>query len=228
MAPTSRANLFQPDQLFEEASGNAGRIGAGPTLALPSRSQSSRAPGTPAPTTRRRVPPPRGRHTPLQSLSSPCPPARAASRNWPEVGCHFLLAQHVFLREDFPVDARTGRQIWSYTRPRTPAGTIAGDAALGANRGVAALGDRIFFITDNAHLICLHRLTGAILWDVYMPEEPQHYGGTSAPLVVGDLVIGGVAGADNGIRGFIAAYKAGTGELAWRFWTIPRRGEPGF
>ena len=61
-----------------------------------------------------------------------------------------------------------------------------------------------------------------------MPEEPQHYGGTSAPLVVGDLVIGGVAGADNGIRGFIAAYKAGTGELAWRFWTIPRRGEPGF
>src|SRR5436309_12202242 len=61
-----------------------------------------------------------------------------------------------------------------------------------------------------------------------MPEEAQHYGGTSAPLVVGDLVIGGVAGADNGIRGFIAAYKAGTGELAWRFWTIPRRGEPGF
>jgi PQQ-dependent dehydrogenase (methanol/ethanol family) len=126
------------------------------------------------------------------------------------------------------LDARTGRQIWSYARPRTPAGTIAGDAAIGANRGAAALGDRIFFITDNAHLICLHRLTGALLWDVYMPEEPQHYGGTTAPLVVGDLVITGVAGADNGIRGFIAAYKAGTGRLAWRFWTIPSRGEPGF
>jgi PQQ-dependent dehydrogenase (methanol/ethanol family) len=126
------------------------------------------------------------------------------------------------------LDARTGRQIWSYSRPRTPAGVIAGDAALGANRGVAALGDRIFFITDNAHLIALHRLTGALLWDVYMPEEPQHYGGTSAPLVVGDLVITGVAGADNGIRGFIAAYKASTGKLAWRFWTVPRPGEPGF
>jgi PQQ-dependent dehydrogenase (methanol/ethanol family) len=126
------------------------------------------------------------------------------------------------------LDPRTGRELWCYTRPRTPAGTIAGDAALGANRGVAALGDRVFFITDNAHLICLHRLTGALLWDVTIPEEPQHYGGTSAPLVVGDLVIAGVAGADDGIRGFVAAYKATTGQLAWRFWTVPRRGEPGF
>jgi len=55
-----------------------------------------------------------------------------------------------------------------------------------------------------------------------MPEEPGHYGGTSAPLVVGDLVIAGVSGADEGIRGFVAAYKAATGELAWRFWTVPR------
>ena len=126
------------------------------------------------------------------------------------------------------LDPRTGHELWCYARPRTPAGTIAGDAALGANRGVAALGDRVFFITDNAHLIALNRLTGALLWDVIIPEEPQHYGGTSAPLVVGDLVIAGVAGADQGIRGFIAAYKATTGRLAWRFWTIPRRGEPGF
>jgi PQQ-dependent dehydrogenase (methanol/ethanol family) len=127
----------------------------------------------------------------------------------------------------FALDARTGREIWRYVRPRTPAGTIAGDAALGANRGVAALGDRIFYLTDNVHLICLHRLTGALLWDVYVPEEAQRYGGTSAPLVVGDLVIVGVAGADEGIRGFIAAYKAATGQLAWRFWTVPRPGEPG-
>ena len=47
------------------------------------------------------------------------------------------------------------------------------------------------------------------------------------PLVVGDLVISGVAGGDEGIRGFIAAYKATTGKLAWRFWTVPKRGEPG-
>ncbi len=125
------------------------------------------------------------------------------------------------------IDAQTGRQIWCYSRPRTPAGTIAGDAAKGATRGAALLGDRIFFNTDNAHMICLNRLTGALMWDVVMPESPSRYGATGAPLVVGDLVISGVAGGDEGIRGFIAAYKVTTGELAWRHWTVPKRGEPG-
>ena len=125
------------------------------------------------------------------------------------------------------LDARVGREIWCYSRPRTSAGTIAGDAAKGANRGVALLGDRVFFATDNVHLLCLNRLTGGLMWDVLMPETPQHYGSTAAPLVVGDLVISGVAGGDSGIRGFVAAYKANTGELAWRFWTVPKAGEPG-
>ena len=53
------------------------------------------------------------------------------------------------------------------------------------------------------------------------------YGGTSAPLVVGDLVITGVSGGDNGIRGFVAAYKAATGELAWKLYTIPEPGDTG-
>jgi PQQ-dependent dehydrogenase (methanol/ethanol family) len=61
-----------------------------------------------------------------------------------------------------------------------------------------------------------------------MPEEPQHYGSTVAPLVVKDMVVAGVSGADWGIRGFLAAYKASTGERAWRHWTIPAAGEPGY
>jgi PQQ-dependent dehydrogenase (methanol/ethanol family) len=129
----------------------------------------------------------------------------------------------------FAIDARSGVEIWRYTRPRQTTPSIPNDAALGANRGLAMLGDRIFAVTDDAHLLCLDRLTGALRWDVYMPEEPQHYGGTSAPLVVGDLVISGTAGADEGIRGFVAAFKATTGQLAWRFWTIPaKEGEPGY
>ncbi|MEO8129416.1 MAG: c-type cytochrome, partial [Bryobacteraceae bacterium] len=125
------------------------------------------------------------------------------------------------------LDSRSGHEIWCYSRPRTQAGTIAGDAAKGANRGSALLGDRIFFATDNAHLICLNRLTGGLMWDVVVPEKPGRYGSTAAPLVVGDLVITGVAGGDEGIRGFIAAFKASTGALAWRFWTVPARGGPG-
>ncbi|MCM3879715.1 MAG: PQQ-binding-like beta-propeller repeat protein, partial [Vicinamibacterales bacterium] len=124
------------------------------------------------------------------------------------------------------LDARSGREIWRYSRPRTPG--LRGDAASGLNRGVALLGDRVFFVTDDARLLALSRLNGALLWEVLMPENRQQpYGGTMAPLVVGDLVIAGVSGADEGIRGFLAAYKAATGEQAWRFWTVPAPGEPG-
>ncbi len=123
------------------------------------------------------------------------------------------------------IDARTGREIWNYSRPRAAAGSIPGDAEKGANRGSAVLGNRVFFITENAHLICLHRLTGALLWDVSLGGP--RYGGTSPPLIAGDLVIAGVSGGDEGIRGVIAAYKASTGEEVWHFWTVPHAGEPG-
>lgn len=128
----------------------------------------------------------------------------------------------------YALDGRTGSQIWSYSRPRSAATTISGDAALGAQRGVAALGDRLFFITDNAHLICLQRVTGALLWDVAMPGPGAQgrYGGTSAPLVAGNLVIAGVSGGDEGIRGFVAAFDPVSGRQVWRFWTVPKPGDP--
>ena len=129
------------------------------------------------------------------------------------------------VNEAYALDARTGREIWHYSRPRSQG--LAGDAAGGINRGVAVLGDRVFMVTDNAHLIALHRLTGQLLWDVEMADSHQNYGSTSAPLVVNDLVIAGISGGDEGVRGFLAAYKASTGEHVWRFWTMPAPGEPG-
>lgn len=128
----------------------------------------------------------------------------------------------------YALDARTGSQIWEYSRPRSQGNRISGDAAKGANRGVAVLGDRLYFITDNAHLICLQRTTGALLWDVPMvpPGQKGRYGGTSAPLIAGKLVIAGVSGADEGIHGFVSAYNPITGRLVWRFRTIPKPGAP--
>jgi alcohol dehydrogenase (cytochrome c) len=123
------------------------------------------------------------------------------------------------------LDAQSGRLIWQYRRPRTPG--VIGDAGAGINRGVAVLGDRVFAVTDNARLLALHRLTGSLLWEAEMADPRQHYGSTVAPLIVNDLVIAGVSGGDEGIRGFLDAYNASTGERAWRFWTIPARGEPG-
>ncbi|MEZ5399879.1 MAG: PQQ-binding-like beta-propeller repeat protein [Bryobacteraceae bacterium] len=123
------------------------------------------------------------------------------------------------------LDARTGREIWHFNRPRTSG--LVGDAAGGINRGVAILGDRVFLQTDNAHLLALHRLTGQLLWDVELADSRDHYGSTGAPLVVNDLVIAGVSGGDEGVRGFLDAYRASTGERVWRFWTVPAPGEEG-
>jgi alcohol dehydrogenase (cytochrome c) len=127
--------------------------------------------------------------------------------------------------ECWALDAGSGRLIWHYQRARTKG--VAGNAAIGFNRGVAWAGDRIFMLTDNAHLLALSRLNGELLWDTEMADWHLNYNGTSAPLVVGDLVISGTAGGDEGARGFLAAYDQSTGKEAWRFWTVPQPGEPG-
>ena len=78
-----------------------------------------------------------------------------------------------------------------------------GDAGRGANRGVALLGDKVFFVTDHAHMVALDRLTGRLLWDTEMADYKDHYGGTTrAARHQEDVVIGGVGGGDEGIRGF--------------------------
>lgn len=127
--------------------------------------------------------------------------------------------------ECLALDAGNGRRIWHYKRPRTRG--LAGDAAGGINRGVAVAGERVFMVTDHAHLIALDRFTGALLWETEMADWRQNYGATSAPLVVGDRVVSGISGGDEGVRGFLAAFDRETGREVWRFWTVPKRGEPG-
>jgi len=123
------------------------------------------------------------------------------------------------------VDAGTGRQIWNYRRPYTPG--ISGLAGLGMNRGVALKGNRVFLLTDHAHVIALDRSDGSLLWDTEMADYRQNYDSTAAPMVVGDVVIAGTGGGDAGVRGFVAGFDVATGEEIWRFWTVPLPGEPG-
>ncbi|HAK56736.1 MAG TPA: PQQ-dependent dehydrogenase, methanol/ethanol family [Acidobacteria bacterium] len=127
--------------------------------------------------------------------------------------------------EAYALDAGSGRELWSYRRPRTEG--LVGDASVGINRGVAVAGRRLFMITDHAHLIALDRFTGTLLWETEMADWQQNYGATSAPLVVGDLVVSGTSGGDEGVRGFLAAFDLADGREVWRFWTVPARGEPG-
>jgi len=120
------------------------------------------------------------------------------------------------------LDAGSGRQLWQWNRPVTQ-----GVRGAGSNRGVAVAGDRLFIVSDNAHIVALNRYTGEQIWDTEMADWHQNYGATGAPLAVGNLVIGGITGGEAGTRGFLAAYDQSTGREVWRFWTVPKAGEPG-
>jgi alcohol dehydrogenase (cytochrome c) len=125
----------------------------------------------------------------------------------------------------FALDARTGRVIWHYSRPVSEG--LIDDASQHHNRGVAVWHSRVFLETDNAHLLCLDARSGHLIWDIAYTDGNKNYGATSAPLVVKDKVLVGTSGGDDGVRGFLAAFDAQTGKLAWRFWTIPGPGESG-
>jgi alcohol dehydrogenase (cytochrome c) len=127
--------------------------------------------------------------------------------------------------ELYALDAGSGREIWRYQRPRTKG--LIGNAAGGVNRGVGVAGDRVFMVTDHAHVIAINRHTGSLLWETEMADWRQNYNATGAPLPVGNLVITGTSGGDEGVRGFVAAFDQATGKEVWRFWTVPAPGERG-
>jgi len=127
--------------------------------------------------------------------------------------------------ECWALDAGAGREIWHFQRPKTKG--LIGNAAQGFNRGVAWLGDRVFMVTDNAHLLALNRFTGDLVWETEMADWHLNYNASSAPLIAANLVISGTAGGEQGARGFIAAWNPETGQEVWRFWTVPKPGEPG-
>jgi len=122
------------------------------------------------------------------------------------------------------LDPKTGRAFWVYHyNPAPDSRPCCGRV----NRGVAMLGDILFLATIDAHLVAIDARSGHPVWNVKVAEAASGYAMTLAPLVIKDKVVVGLAGADLGVRGFIAAYEAKTGKKAWRFYTIPGPGEPG-
>ena len=124
----------------------------------------------------------------------------------------------------YAVDARSGRELWrfKYTIPkdaRPCCGTL--------NRGLAMLGGRLFMATPDAHLVAIDSRNGRLLWNTEIIPAKGIYGASMAPLAIKDKVVVGVSGGEKGNRGLIDAYDAATGKRAWRFWSIPAKGEPG-
>jgi alcohol dehydrogenase (cytochrome c) len=122
------------------------------------------------------------------------------------------------------VDARTGRRLWDYSKTSPKGlGLCCGEV----NRGFASLGERLFKVNIEDTLVSLDARTGAMLWESEIADYKKGYSGTVAPLAVKDKILVGTAGAEFGIRGFVDAYYAQTGERAWRFHTVAGKGEPG-
>ena len=122
------------------------------------------------------------------------------------------------------LDAGTGRAFWIYSAAISPLARVCCGRV---NRGLAILGDTLFMATIDGHLIALDAKSGRPIWDKAVVDPALGYSFTLAPLVVKDKIIVGPSGGEYGIRGFVAAFDAATGNEVWRFNTIPGPGEPG-
>jgi quinohemoprotein ethanol dehydrogenase len=121
------------------------------------------------------------------------------------------------------LDAATGRRLWRFDPEVAKAwGRYACCDVV--NRGVAFWQGHVFVGTLDGRLIKLDAATGSPMWEIDTIGDRVHYTITGAPRVVKGQVIIGNGGAEFGVRGYVSAYDAGSGELTWRFWTVP--GDP--
>jgi PQQ-dependent dehydrogenase (methanol/ethanol family) len=114
-------------------------------------------------------------------------------------------------------DLRTGKQLWRYEHKLGTSIYCCGPN----NRGVAIGGGTVFMATLDAQLVALDQTTGKVKWTTQTGDPAAGYSQTMAPLLIGNKVILGTSGAEYGIRGFVDAYDATTGQRIWRWYTIP-------
>jgi|SRR5271165_1521927 len=135
-------------------------------------------------------------------------------------GVLYLSTTHSWV---FAIDAASGKMLWQYKYPlpRGAGGNI-------QNRGVAVGAGKVYVGTYDDYVVALDQKTGAEVWKVATNDSKQcGCSITAAPLFVKDKVIVGTAGGDGAFRGYLTAFDANTGRLAWRFFTIPGKGEKG-
>ena len=121
------------------------------------------------------------------------------------------------------IDAREGDVLWRYRR------SLPDDAIRShwTNRGVGLYGDLVYYTTHDAFVVALEARTGQVAWETSVADYTRGYYMTMAPLVANGKVLVGASGGERGIRGFVAAYDAATGDEVWRSHTVPGPGEPG-
>ncbi|MCG8414927.1 MAG: PQQ-dependent dehydrogenase, methanol/ethanol family [Pseudomonadales bacterium] len=117
-------------------------------------------------------------------------------------------------------DARTGELLWEHD-PNVDRATGFKACCDVVNRGVAVWEGKVFVGTLDGRLIALDSKTGDKLWETQTVDPDLNYTITGAPRVIKGNVIIGNGGAEYGVRGYVTAYDAETGEQNWRFYTVP-------
>jgi PQQ-dependent dehydrogenase (methanol/ethanol family) len=124
------------------------------------------------------------------------------------------------------IDARSGEEIWHYDA-KVPKAQLAKTCCGPVNRGVAIWQEnsdaplQVFFGALDGRLIALDAVTGRENWSIQSTPTDGNYSVTGAPRVVKGMIIIGNGGAELGVRGYVSAYDAITGEMKWRFYTVP-------
>jgi alcohol dehydrogenase (cytochrome c) len=124
------------------------------------------------------------------------------------------------------VNGATGDIIWKYER-ELPGDVFPKLCCDVVNRGVAVYKNKVYLATLDAHIVALDNQTGEVVWDKKAGDYTYAETFTVMPLVVNNKVVFGTAGAEYGVRGWLAAIDADTGAPAWKTYTIPGPGEPG-
>ncbi|HEX5386437.1 MAG TPA: PQQ-binding-like beta-propeller repeat protein [Gemmatimonadales bacterium] len=124
----------------------------------------------------------------------------------------------------YALDAATGQQFWHYKHQMGPVTTFCCGPN---NRGVAVNGGRVYLGTLDSKLVALDAKTGEVIWQKQIADPEQGYSETMAPTVVDGKVLIGTNGGEYGIRGFVKAFDANSGDLLWTFYTIPEKGHEG-
>ena len=124
------------------------------------------------------------------------------------------------------LDAKTGEELWDFD-PEVPGEWGRYGCCDIVNRGVAVWKGRVYVASFDGRLFALNGEDGSVVWEVNTIPGPP-YTITGAPRIVNGKVIIGNGGAELGVRGYITAYDADTGEQAWRFYTVPGNPELGF
>ncbi|MBV8069720.1 MAG: acido-empty-quinoprotein group A [Acidobacteriaceae bacterium] len=117
------------------------------------------------------------------------------------------------------VDARSGHQLWHYIYPPNKGFHI-------GQRGVAMYKEWLYFLTPDAHLICLDARDGKERWNIVVADSQKGYWTTMSPLVIRDHVIIGVSGDFDNLRGFLRSVDPETGKTQWTWFSTPPLGTP--